>query len=53
MIQQIPLNKLSISPRNARRTDRLDGIQQLKADIEARGVLQNLIGFKVAKKREA
>ncbi len=43
MIRTIPLNKLMPSPRNVRRTTDERADLQLKADIEARGILQNLV----------
>ena len=43
MIQSIPLSKLMPSPRNVRRTGDSGADQQLKADIAARGLLQNLV----------
>ncbi len=43
MIRTIPLNKLMPSPRNVRRTIDEQADLQLKADIEARGLLQNLV----------
>ncbi|HEX8666938.1 MAG TPA: ParB/RepB/Spo0J family partition protein [Allosphingosinicella sp.] len=43
MIRTIPLNKLMPSPRNVRRTTDDQADLQLKADIEARGLLQNLV----------
>jgi len=43
MIRTIPLNKLVPSPRNVRRTTDAQADLQLKADIEARGLLQNLV----------
>jgi ParB family chromosome partitioning protein len=43
MIQSIPLNKLVASPRNVRRTSDETADAQLKADIAARGLLQNLV----------
>jgi ParB family transcriptional regulator, chromosome partitioning protein len=43
MIQTIPLNKLRPSPRNVRRQTDALADAQLKADIEARGLLQNLV----------
>lgn len=43
MIRTIPLNKLIPSPRNVRRTTDEQADLQLKADIEARGLLQNLV----------
>lgn len=49
MIKTIPLNKLVPSPRNVRRTTDEQADLQLKADIEARGLLQNLVVTSVAK----
>jgi len=43
MIRTIPLNKLIPSPRNVRRSSDHQADLQLKADIEARGLLQNLV----------
>jgi ParB family chromosome partitioning protein len=43
MIQSIPLNKLVPSPRNVRRSSDEPADNQLKADIAARGLLQNLV----------
>ena len=43
MFKSIPLNKLAPSPRNVRRTSDEQADLQLKADIEARGLLQNLV----------
>jgi ParB family chromosome partitioning protein len=43
MIKSIPLNKLMPSPRNVRRTSDEVADAQLKADIAARGLLQNLV----------
>jgi ParB family chromosome partitioning protein len=43
MIRTIPLNKLAPSPRNVRRRVDEQADLQLKADIEARGLLQNLV----------
>ena len=43
MIRTIPLNKLVPSPRNVRRRTDEQADLELKADIEARGVLQNLV----------
>jgi ParB family chromosome partitioning protein len=43
MIRTIPLNKLIPSPRNVRRATDEQADLQLKADIEARGLLQNLV----------
>src|ERR1700744_1842238 len=41
-VQYLPLSKLVSSPDNVRKTDRLSGIEQLAASIEAHGLLQNL-----------
>jgi ParB family chromosome partitioning protein len=43
MIKSIPLNKLMPSPRNVRRGSDEQADRQLKADIAARGLLQNLV----------
>jgi ParB family chromosome partitioning protein len=43
MIRTIPLNKLMPSPRNVRQATDEQADLQLKADIEARGLLQNLV----------
>ena len=43
MTRNIPLNKLVLSPRNVRRTSDEQADLELKADIEARGLLQNLV----------
>jgi ParB family transcriptional regulator, chromosome partitioning protein len=43
MIKNIPLTKLIPSPRNVRRGTDEQADLQLKADIEARGLLQNLV----------
>ncbi len=43
MIRNIPLNKLVPSTRNVRRSSDPAADAELKADIEARGLLQNLI----------
>ena len=43
MIKTITLNKLVPSPRNVRRTTDGQADLELKADIEARGLLQNLV----------
>jgi ParB family chromosome partitioning protein len=51
MIRTIPLNKLVPSPRNVRRTVDEQADLQLKADIEARGLLQNLVVMSAAKPR--
>ncbi|HEY1144083.1 MAG TPA: ParB/RepB/Spo0J family partition protein, partial [Sphingomicrobium sp.] len=49
MIKTIPLNKLVASPRNVRRAADAQADLELKADIEARGLLQNLVVTSVAK----
>jgi ParB family chromosome partitioning protein len=49
MIKTIPLNKLVPSTRNVRRASDPQADLQLKADIEARGLLQNLVVTSVAK----
>jgi ParB family chromosome partitioning protein len=49
MIRTIPLNKLVPSPRNVRRVTDEQADLQLKADIEARGLLQNLVVTSVPK----
>jgi ParB family chromosome partitioning protein len=51
MIRTIPLNKLVASPRNVRRTGDAQADLQLKADIEARGLLHNLVVTGVRKPR--
>ena len=51
MIKTIPLNKLVPSPRNVRRSTDEQSDLQLKADIEARGLLQNLVVTAVRKPR--
>jgi ParB family chromosome partitioning protein len=51
MIRTIPLNKLVSSARNVRRSVDEQADLQLKADIEARGLLQNLVVTSVAKPR--
>lgn len=51
MIRTIPLNKLVPSPRNVRRVIDEQADLQLKADIEARGLLQNLVVTGGAKPR--
>jgi len=43
MIKTIPLNKLVLSPRNVRRSTDEQADLELRADIEARGLLQNLV----------
>lgn len=51
MIRTIPLDKLVPSPRNVRRSADEQADLQLKADIEARGLLQNLVVTGVSKPR--
>ena len=51
MIRTIPLNKLVPSARNVRRSVDEQADRQLKADIEARGLLQNLVVTSVSKPR--
>ena len=51
MIKTIPLNKLVASPRTVRRSTDAEADRQLKADIEARGLLQNLVVSSVGKSR--
>ncbi|HEX8667643.1 MAG TPA: ParB/RepB/Spo0J family partition protein [Allosphingosinicella sp.] len=53
MIKTIPLNKLIPSPRNVRRSTDEQADLQLKADIEARGLLQNLVVAPAKKPRGA
>jgi len=49
MINTISLNKLVVSPRNVRRSSDPQADLELKADIEARGLLQNLVVTTVRK----
>jgi ParB family transcriptional regulator, chromosome partitioning protein len=51
MIRTIPLNKLVPSLRNVRRSVDEQADLELKADIEARGLLQNLVVTSTAKPR--
>jgi len=51
MIREIPLRKLVPSTRNVRKTSDSTADAELKADIEARGLLQNLIVTAVKKPR--
>jgi ParB family chromosome partitioning protein len=53
MIRSLPLAKLVASPRNVRRTRDPQADAQLKADIAARGLLQNLVVSRVARPRGA
>jgi len=51
-VQMIQARNCILSPRNVRRTAADPArLETLKASVEARGVLQNLIGFAVPKKR--
>jgi ParB family chromosome partitioning protein len=52
MIQMIPARNCILSPMNVRRTP-IDPATtaQFKADVQERGILQNLIGFAIPKKR--
>ena len=51
-IQLIPARNCILSDRNVRRTaGDASSLAELIADIEARGVLQNLIGFAIPKTR--
>lgn len=49
MIQSIPLKKLAASPNNVRKSSDPAADVQLKADIAARGLLQNLVVRKAAR----
>lgn len=49
-MQFLPLNKLALSDSNVRKTHNTDADEQLSLDIEAHGLLQNLVVTK-AKKR--
>lgn len=51
MIRTIPLDKLVRSPRNVRGSSDEQADRQLKADIEARGLLQNLVVTSLRKPR--
>lgn len=51
MIKTIALNKLVASPRNVRRSGDANANAELKADIAARGLLQNLVVTSLAKPR--
>ena len=51
MIRTIPLNKLVPSPRNVRRVTSEPADLELKADIAARGLLQNLVVTSLRKPR--
>ena len=52
MIKTIPLSKLVASPRNVRRSSDPQADIELKADIEARGLLQNLMTGPALKEAE-
>jgi ParB family chromosome partitioning protein len=49
MFQSIPLKKLAPSPRNVRKTSDAAADAQLKSDIAARGLLQNLVVRKASR----
>lgn len=51
MIKTIPLSKLVASPRNVRRSSDPRADAELKADIEARGLIQNLVVASAGKPR--
>jgi hypothetical protein len=53
MIRNIPLNKFVASPRNVRRTSDPAADLELKAGIEARGLLQNPVVSALTKPRGA
>ncbi len=48
-VQDIPLNKLTASSRNVRRTNPAEGVEELAASILAHGLLQNLTVIPAAK----
>jgi ParB family chromosome partitioning protein len=48
-IQNLPLNKLTTSSRNVRRTNPAEGVEELAASILAHGLLQNLTVIPAAK----
>jgi len=48
---QVPASKLSIAPSNVRRRTDPVADSELKASILARGIIQNLIGLPVARKK--
>ena len=52
MIKTIPLNKLLASPRNVRRSSDPQADLELKADIETRGLLQNLVVTSIRKPKD-
>lgn len=43
MTDTIPLNKIQLSPRNARKTNAAEDIESLAASIQSMGLLQNLV----------
>ena len=47
----VPASKLTLSPLNVRKTQNESANLQLRADIVARGVIQNLIGLPVPRKK--
>lgn len=47
----VPASKLTLSPHNVRKTQNEAANLQLRADIIARGVIQNLIGLPVPRKK--
>lgn len=49
-IQSIPLNKLQLSTNNVRKSGAEENLSELVANIEARGVRQNLIGSPAKRK---
>ena len=51
MFQSIPLKKLAPSPRNVRKTSDATADAQLKSDIAARGLLQNLVVRKASRSK--
>lgn len=47
----VPASKLSLSPHNVRKTQSAEADAQLRASIAERGVLQNLVGVPVPRKK--
>lgn len=47
----VPVSRLSLAPQNVRKSYSGDADAQLKASIAARGVLQNLVGLPVPRRR--
>ena len=43
MTTSVPLNKLNLSPRNARKTNGDEDIEALADSIQSKGLLQNLV----------